>query len=568
MNAAVAQSKPRKILVTAGLPYSNGRLHVGHLSGCYVPADIYVRYLRMTGADVRYVCGSDDYGVAIMLTAEKEGRTPREVADFYRSTQVEDFAGMQVSFDIFSGTSCNPFHTETSQKLFRSLFDKGYFEKQSSKQYYDESRDMFLPDRYVKGTCAHCKATEQNSDQCESCGKVLDIDTLLEAKSVISGNPAVVRETKHWFLDLSKMRDHVEQWFNTAQLRDQTRAYVAGLLETSLVKRAMTRDLSWGIPVPLEDPEAKGKVLYVWFDAPIGYISNTQELCAREGQGPEGADSWWRDPNTEIVHFIGEDNTVFHCVVWIAMLSADGSYKLPKAVVVNHFLNFQRDGGDVEKMSKSRGTAVWIGEYLANGGDSDSLRYYLTATAAEKARGVFRLEDMEHRHNGELADTLGNLVNRITSFSLKHCGTEVPQYDAALVNDVDAGLERALRETFEKATQELEQFSIKGALETIMEFARSCNRYVDEKAPWTTRKTDMEVTKVTLAMCLHAIHALGVMLSPFIPTASAKILAAFGREISEVTWSDAVEFDVRGKPLSQPPILFQKVGAAAAARVK
>jgi methionyl-tRNA synthetase len=328
----------------------------------------------------------------------------------------------------------------------------------------------------------------------------------------------------------------------------------------------MTRDLSWGIPVPLEDPEAKGKVLYVWFDAPIGYISNTKELCAREGQGPEASDAWWRDKNTEIVHFIGEDNTVFHCIIWIAMLSAEGSYTLPKGVVVNHFVNFQRPGEEVEKMSKSRGTAVWIGEYLANGGDPDSLRYYLTATASEKARGVFRHEDLELRHNGELADTLGNLVNRITSFSLKHCGADVPHYEAALLTEVDARLEKTLRETFEKAGREIEEYSIKAALETVMEFARSCNRYVDEKAPWTTRKTDMEVTKVTLAICLRAIHALGVMLAPFIPNASAKILAAFGREPSQVTWSDAVEFDVRGKPLSQPPILFQKVGAAAAAR--
>ncbi len=566
MNAAIATSKSRKVLVTAGLPYSNGRLHAGHLGGAYVPSDIYVRYLRMTGADVRFVCGSDDYGVAIMLTAEKEGKTPREVADFYRATQSDDFAGMGISFDIYSGTSCNPFHSETSQKLFLALYERGYFEKQTSRQYYDESRDMFLPDRYVKGTCAHCKAPEQNSDQCESCGKVLDIDTLRDAKSVISGNPAVVRDTKHWFLDLSKMRDHVEKWFATAELRDQTRAYVSGLLESSLIKRSMTRDLSWGIPVPLEDPEAKGKVLYVWFDAPIGYISNTKELCAREGQGPEAADNWWRDKETEIVHFIGEDNTVFHCVIWIAMLSAEGSYTLPKAVVVNHFVNFQRPGEEVEKMSKSRGTAVWIGEYLAHGGDPDSLRYYLTATASEKARGVFRHEDMELRHNGELADTLGNLVNRITSFSLKHCGSEVPQYNTALRTDVDARLEQTLRETFEKASREIEEFSIKAALETVMEFARACNRYVDEKAPWTTRKTDMEVTKVTLAVCLRAIHALGVMLAPFIPNASAKILAAFGRQASQVVWSDAVEFDVRGAPLSQPPILFQKVGAAATAR--
>lgn len=558
MSSSVSGSKRRRVLVTAGLPYSNGRLHVGHLGGAYIPSDIYVRYLRLTGADVRYVCGSDDYGVAIMLTAEKEKKTPREVADFYRDHQIRDFSGMGISFDMYSGTSSNPFHAKTSQDLFLAVHKKGYFEKQASRQFFDEAKGMFLPDRYVKGTCAHCKAPDQNGDQCESCGKVLDIDTLLDARSVLSGNPAVIRETMHWFLDLSRFRAQVEKWFDSAQLRDQTRAYVGGLLETGLVKRAMTRDISWGIPVPLDDPDAQGKVLYVWFDAPIGYISNTKEMCVREGGRPEQADEWWRSGDTDIVHFIGEDNTVFHCIIWIAMLSAEGTINLPKAVIVNHYVNFQRSGEEVEKMSKSRGTAVWVGEYLESGGDPDSLRYYLTATASEKARSVFRFEDLEARHNSELADTLGNLVNRITSFALKHCGTEVPRYDASLESPVDVALEKNLQATFVKVTQELEEYSFKAALESAMEFARSCNRYVDDKAPWTTRKTDMEATKLTLSVCLRAIHALGVMLTPFIPTASAKILAAFGREASEIEWRDALEYEVQGKPLSQPPILFQK----------
>jgi methionyl-tRNA synthetase len=328
----------------------------------------------------------------------------------------------------------------------------------------------------------------------------------------------------------------------------------------------MTPDISWGIPVPLQEPDAKNKVLYVWFDAPIGYISNTMEMCVAEGKEASDADRWWRDKDTEIVHFIGEDNTVFHCVIWIAMLQAAGNFTFPKGVIVNHFLNFQRAGGDEEKMSKSRGTAVWLGEYIRQGGDPDSLRYYLTATAAEKARGVFRAEDLEARHNSELADTLGNLVNRITSFTLKYCGESVPDYDEALVSDVDRGLQRSLQETFAQATEDLEAYSFKSALERIMEFARACNRYVDEKAPWSTRKTDMEVTKVTLCVCLGAIHALGVMLSPFIPFTAQKIVGAFGREQGSVSWSDAVSFEVRGRPLSQPPILFQKLGAAQAAK--
>lgn len=549
----------RKVIVTAALPYSNGRPHVGHLGGAYIPSDIYVRYLRLTGAEVTYICGSDDHGVAIMITAEKEGKTPAEVASYYRAKQELAFSGMDISFDIYSGTSINPFHAKTSQDFFKALHEKGYFEKQTSRQLYDESKQAFLPDRFVKGTCGYCGTKDQNSDQCENCGKVLDIDTLKDPISVLSGEPAVVRDTVHWFLDLSRFKDEVQGWFDKAKLRDQTRAYVQGLINSGLVKRAMTRDLSWGIPVPLEDPDAAGKVLYVWFDAPIGYISNTEELFAREGKDSQGGRALWCEEDREIYHFIGEDNTIFHCVIWIAMLSAQGAYKLPTGVVVNHYINIQFPGQDVEKISKSRGNAVWIEDYLAEGGDPDSLRYYLTAIASERARTVYNPADLQARHNAELADTLGNLVNRITSFTLKHCGPEVPSYDAQLVTDTDRAFTRALEETFASVTAHLEEHSFKAALEGVMEFARVCNRYVDEKAPWTTRKTDMGVTKVTLAHSLRAIHALGVMLLPFIPRAAAKIVGAFrGGSTTGVAWGDAVAFELTGRALTQPPILFQK----------
>jgi methionyl-tRNA synthetase len=512
----------------------------------------------MTGADVKFICGSDDHGVAIMITADKEGKTPREVADFYREKQMSDFSGMGMSFDIYSGTSINPYHAKTSQDFFQALHSKGYFEKQSSRQFYDESKSAFLPDRYVKGTCGYCGTLDQNSDQCENCGKVLDIDTLTSPVSVLSGQAAVVRETVHWFLDLSRFKDEVEGWFAQAKLREQTRAYVKGLLTSGLVKRAMTRDLSWGIPVPLQDPDAAGKVLYVWFDAPIGYISNTEELCARQGRDSEEGRALWCDTEREVYHFIGEDNTIFHCVIWIAMLSAQGSYKLPNGVVVNHYYNIQFPGKDEEKISKSRGSAVWVGDFLEQGGDTDALRYYLTAIASEKARTVFRLDDLDARRNAELADTLGNLVNRITSFTLKHCGATVPEFNAERISAVDTSFADALSATFEVVTNELEGHSFKGALEAVMEFARTCNRYVDEKAPWTTRKSDMETTIVSLAYALRAIHGLGVMLMPFIPNAAAKIVSAFGRAADEVQWQDAVGFQVVGRPLSQPPILFQK----------
>jgi methionyl-tRNA synthetase len=317
--------------------------------------------------------------------------------------------------------------------------------------------------------------------------------------------------------------------------------------------------------VPLDDPEAQGKVLYVWFDAPIGYISNTYELEAKRGRDVAVAERMWSTgDDTEIVHFIGEDNTVFHCVIWIAMLSAVGTMKLPKGVIVNHYFNIQFPGKEVEKISKSRGTAVWVGDYLAEGKDPDALRYYLTSIASEKARTVYKPEDLEQRFNSELADSVGNFVNRITSFTIKHCGPNVPLFDKQLLTATDKAFDDALNASFESVTKELEGHSFKGALEAVMEFSRQCNRYVDEKAPWTMRKTDMEGTKVTLAYSLRAIHALGIMLSPFIPTAAGKILSAFGRDADTVSWTDAVNFELFGNPLSQPPILFQKMGVVKA----
>lgn len=558
MNAAHQTGKNRKVLVTSALLYSNGRLHVGHMAGAYIPADIYVRYLRLAGADVRFVSGSDDYGVAIMMTAEKEGKTPAEVASHYRSTHIEDFKGMGISFDLYSGTSVNPYHTKMSQDFFKSIHDRGYFEKKTARQFYDEGRGVFLPDRYVKGTCGYCDTKDQNGDQCENCGKVLDVDHLKDARSTVSGDEAVVRDTVHWFLDLARFEKEVTTWLETAELREGTKAYVRGLLGTGLVKRAMTRDISWGIPVPLDDPDAKNKVLYVWFDAPIGYISNTIELAAQRGESLESGEAVWRTDDTEIVHFIGEDNTIFHCVIWIAMLSAEGKMKLPKGVCVNNFLNIQFPGKDVEKISKSRGSAVWIGDYLAEGGNPDALRYYLTAIAPEKARTVYNPDDLYQRFNTDLADTVGNLVNRITSFTIKHSGPAVPSFKKEVVVPADEKLIAALAETHEHVTKCLEERSFKGALEGVIEFARHCNRYVDEKAPWTTRKTDMDTTIATLAYALRAIHGLGVMLLPFIPTAAGKILSAFGRSVEDVRWNDAVNFSLEGISLQQPPILFQK----------
>lgn len=553
------EATQEKLLVTAALPYANGDIHAGHVAGAYLPADTYVRFMRLRGRKVRFICGSDDFGVAIMLRATADGTTPDEVARRYHAAQAADFEGLGISFDVYGATSQNPYHIRCSQDFFNAIYEKGYFEKQISRQFYDEGAGMFLPDRFVKGRCGYCAAADQHGDQCENCGKILDVESLQEPRSVVTGNPATVRETAHWFLDLSRFEETVGKWLEKAEIRDTSKRYVRGLLSAGLVKRSMTRDINWGVPVPLNDPEARGKVLYVWFDAPIGYISNTMQLAAERGEPPEKADDWWRSPDSEVIHFIGEDNTIFHCVIWIAMLSAEGSLNLPRAVVINQFLNVQFPGREVEKISKSRGTALWIKDYLASGHSPDSLRYYLTMIAPEKARATFKPDDLMQRHNSELADTIGNFVHRILSFTHKYVGPQIPEIDQTKVAEVDSNFLAAMQSCEREAAALLEQFEFKGALERIMQFARSCNRYVDEKAPWTTRKTDMETTKVTLAYALKAVHFLGVVLTPFIPFAMRRLAEMLKLNADDLRWSDALKPAVAGSALGEPQILFSKL---------
>lgn len=547
----------KRVLVTAGLPYSNGRIHVGHMAGAYLPSDIYVRYLKLRNVDVKYICGSDDHGVTIMLEAEKQGKTPAEVVGYFHGLQKKAFDGLGIEFDIYSSTSRNPYHKELSQEFFSSMYKKGYFEKIKTKQFYDEDKQMFLPDRYVKGTCGFCDTPNQNGDQCENCGKDLDVNSLKDARNTKGGGAVGVRETVHWFLDLTQFQSKVEEWLDKATLRDHTRAYVKSLISSGLVKRSMTRDIDWGIPLPIDDPEAKGKVLYVWFDAPIGYISNTLELL--EGNRSEFA-KWWQSDDCEIVHFIGEDNTIFHCLIWIAMLSGEGSYKLPAGVTVNQFLNIQfPDKSEAEKMSKSRGAAVWIEDYIAEGGNPDVLRYYLTSIAPETARTVYRPDELVQKNNTDLGNALGNFVNRILSFNEKNFSAKIPPEFPVKVGDVDRTFEAAIISAYENITSELENQNFKHALFLIMEFARVCNKYIDDKAPWTTKKTDLELTQVTISYSIKAIQALGVMLMPFIPTAAAKQLSFLNIDASKVKWEDAVKFLPAESPLGKPEILFARM---------
>ncbi|MCC6932133.1 MAG: methionine--tRNA ligase [Deltaproteobacteria bacterium] len=552
-------SKGKKFLITAGLPYSNGRLHVGHIAGAYLPADIFSRYLRLSGADVRAICGSDDYGVAIMVTADKEGKTPAEIAEYYNQSHKNALAGLNIDFDIYSATSRNPYHKPTTQEFFLTLSNKGYLKKGSTNQFYDPMKEMFLPDRYVKGRCQYCNSLDQNGDQCEHCGNLLDTNTLLDPVSTVSNSPALVKSTAHWFFDLSIFEQNIRSWLDTALIRPNTKSYVEGLFSTGLVTRAMTRDINWGIPVPLEDPDAQNKVIYVWFDAPIGYISNTKELCSIQDSNPDTYTDWWKSSNCEIYHFIGEDNTIFHSIIWIAMLSAEGSFNLPNGVIVNSFLNIKFPTHDVEKISKSRGSAIWIDEFLLLGYGPDALRYYLTAISPEQTRSIYKPDDLITRYHSELGNALGNLVSRTLSMTQKYIGSYVPDIGDSYANEQDLIFSQLTKKIHQEVTELIESFCFRQAQDRIFEFVRECNKYLDNKAPWKTAKSDISITQVTLFYCLSAIKNIAVLLLPFLPTTAEKILAQFQIDSKTVCWKDALT-DL--SPLSyvgEPIILFPRI---------
>jgi methionyl-tRNA synthetase len=554
-------SSGKNVLITAALPYANGDLHVGHIAGAYLPSDIYARYLRLQGVNVRTVCGSDDHGVAMVLAALKESSTPAAVSAKYHARQKAALEGIGINFDIYGATSRNKFHTPLSQKFFKKLFDQGCFTKKSSEQYYDSAKASFLPDRFVRGTCGYCGTKEQNGDQCENCGKELDPTVLKDARSVLSGEPVTLKQTVHWFLDLSKFQAQVAHWLDQAIIRQHTRSYVKGLLAQGLVERSMTRDLDWGIPVPLEDPDAQGKVLYVWFDAPIGYISNSMELAERLDGNPDAANEWWNSDKTDVYHFIGEDNTIFHTIIWIAMLAAEGDYCLPRGVIVNHFLNFQKPGSEVEKMSKSRGTAVWISEYLAGGGAPDVLRYALAIIAPEESRSVFNPADLVARNNSELGATIGNLFQRIIQFTRSKVSPEIPASDPARFTDLDKQFMATLQRCHEEVTADMNDFHFRDAITKLLEFGRVCNRYVDEQAPWKMIKVDPEQTKVSLAMLFNALKFLAVALAPFLPDTTEKMAQMLGLSKDERLWAQASTPLPAGRELIEPMILFPRIEA-------
>ncbi len=551
----------KRYLITAGLPYSNGKPHVGHVAGAYLPADTFARYLRLNGADALYICGSDDHGTAITFTAEKEGKTPREIAAFYNKKHLEAYNSLGIYFDIFGSTCENPYHYKTSQDFFLEIYKKGLFEKIETEQFYDTIHETFLADRYVKGECGFCGAKDQNSDQCEECGKQLDTSSLKSPYSTITRAPAILKKTSHWFLDLSKTEEVVKNWIEHAEVRENTANFVKGLISTGLVKRSMTRDISWGIPVPLDDPDAKNKVLYVWFDAPIGYISNTKELCEKKFGNAERYVDWWKSPDCKIYHFIGEDNTVFHAIIWIAMLHTEGTFSLPTGIIVNNYLNIKLGDNPEEKISKSRSSAsssVWVDEFIAQGGDPDGLRYYLTMIAPEQNRTAYNPLDYVTRYNNELGNTLGNLVSRIVSMINKNFDSIILDIDPTKLDENSKRIYGLLKNTKAVVGENIENYYFKAALENIMSFCRECNKYIDEEAPWKLVKTDKEKGHFVLSVAVNLIKDISILITPFMPFTAEKIAAILKINQNVLDW-DNIGKMLPEMQIGESEILFPKI---------
>jgi len=564
----------RRFLVTAGLPYSNGRLHVGHVAGAYLPADTWVRYLRLRGDDVLFVCGSDDNGVSTLISARKEGRPVEELTAHYNRRQAADFAGLGIAFDVYGGTHQPSFvetHERFSQAMFRRIHDLGYFTKKTSRQLFDPQAGQFLPDRYVKGTCYHtrvdgspCGYAEAYGDQCEQCGNTIDPMLLVDPVSTITGATPEPRDTVHWYLRLDRFETMLRDWLEDKRVagphgppwRETVLNFCLGQIKQGLPERAMTRDLRWGVPVPLDDPEARDKVLYVWFDAPIGYVSFTARLLELRGEDPDRYAEWWKSPECAVVHFIGEDNTVFHALIWPAMLHAEGTYRLPSQVVANSFLNIKFPGQGETKISKSRGTAVWIEDYLARF-DPDPLRYYLTAIAPETSRTTFDLDDFVVRNNGELLAALGNFVNRCVTFTVKNFDGRVPE--PGLREPVDLDHLRSLREHAARVTEHLDGYRFKAALGEVMALARAANGYMDVKKPWAQRKVDLAACGTTMNVCIQTVKALTTLMAPFLPFSADRCAAMLALDGGVPAWDRACEELPGGHPLGEPAILFRKL---------
>lgn len=540
------EKKYKRTLVTSALPYANGPVHIGHLAGVYVPADIYVRYLRLKGEDVVFIGGSDEHGVPITIKAKKEGVTPQDIVDRYHKIIKESFEGLGISFDVYSRTT-SEMHKKTASDFFRKLYDKGEFVEKTSMQYYDEKANQFLADRYIVGTCPHCGNTRAYGDQCEACGTSLNATDLIDPKSAITGNVPVLKETKHWYLPLDKWEPKLRQWIleEHKEWRPNVYGQCKSWLDLGLQPRAVSRDLDWGVPVPVEG--ADGKVLYVWFDAPIGYISNTKEIL------PDTWEDYWKSEDSRIVHFIGKDNIVFHCIIFPAMLMADGSYQLPDNVPANEFLNLEG-----EKISTSRNWAVWLNEYLEEfPGKADVLRYVLTANAPETKDNDFTWKDFQARNNNELVAILGNFVNRSLVLTHKYFEGKVPV--AGEFTDYDKETLKEFADVQATLEKYLDTFRFRDALKEAMNLARIGNKYLADTEPWKLAKTDMERVATIMNIALQITANLAIAFEPFLPFMSQKLRNILG--MPEFKWNDLGKVDIlaAGSEIAKPELLFEKI---------
>lgn len=546
------QKKFKRTTVTAALPYANGGVHIGHLAGVYVPADIYVRYLRLKKQEVVFIGGSDEHGVPITLRAKKEGITPQDVCDRYHKLIKESFKEFGISFDVYSRTTSKT-HSLMASDFFKKLYDDGKLVEKESEQYYDEEAKQFLADRYIMGECPHCHNQNAYGDQCEKCGSDLSPMELINPHSTISGSKPVIRKTKNWYLPLNEYQTWLKKWIldEHKEWRPNVYGQCKSWLDMDLQPRAMTRDLDWGIPVPVKG--AEGKVLYVWFDAPIGYISNTKELCDKEPNKFGSWEKWWKEPDTRLVHFIGKDNIVFHCIIFPTMLKAHGGYILPDNVPANEFLNLEDD-----KISTSRNWAVWLHEYLKElPGKQDVLRYVLTANAPETKDNNFTWKDFQERNNSELVSIYGNFVNRALQLTKKYWAGVVPA--CGELQDVD----RATLEEFEGVKDKLEAyldaFKFREAQKEAMNLARIGNKYITECEPWKVWKTDPKRVETILYISLQLVANLAIAFEPFLPFSSEKLRKLINMESFDWNELGSTNLLKAGHQLAEPELLFDKI---------
>ncbi|MDR1407034.1 MAG: methionine--tRNA ligase [Tannerella sp.] len=536
----------KRTLITTALPYANGPVHIGHLAGVYVPADIYARYLRLKGEEVLLIGGSDEHGVPITLRAKKESITPQDVVDRFHGIIKKSFEDFGITFDIYSRTT-SATHRRLASDFFRTLYDKGVFIEKTTRQYYDEEAKQFLADRYITGACPHCGNERAYGDQCEACGTSLSPTELIHPKSVISGNQPVMRETKHWYLPLDQYETFLRHWILETHTEWKSNVYgqCKSWLDMGLQPRAVSRDLDWGIPVPVEG--AEGKVLYVWFDAPIGYISNTKELC------PDTWETWWKDPETKIVHFIGKDNIVFHCIVFPVMLKAEGTYQLPENVPANEFLNLEGD-----KISTSRNWAVWLHEYLTDlPGKQDVLRYVLTANAPETKDNDFTWKDFQARNNNELVAILGNFVNRAFVLTGKYFDNKVPA--CGELTDYDRQTLREFAEIKIAVERLLDTYHFRDAQKEAMNLARIGNKYLADTEPWKLAKTDMNRVATVLNIALQITANLSIAFEPFLPFSMKKLTRML--HVEPLGWNRLGTTGLldAGHTLGTAELLFEKI---------